>query len=117
MVTPDASPVIVGIGQLANKDPDRILHPVDLIETAARDALADTGVELRDRIGWVGATPLSIYSTDDAGAMVAERLGLPPGTRSESRYSGAGPQRLLAEACARGRPRGGRGRARGRRGR
>lgn len=98
MVTSAASPVVVGIGQLANKDPDRILHPVDLIEAAALAALTDAGVELRDRIGWVGATPLSIYSTDHAGAMVAERLGLPPGVRSESRYSGAGPQRLLAEA-------------------
>jgi acetyl-CoA C-acetyltransferase len=99
MAARGTAPVIVGVAQVANKHDDRIVHPVELLEEACRRALADVGADLRDRIGWVGATPLSVFSTDNGGAMVAERLGLPPGPRAESRYSGAAPQRLLAEAC------------------
>lgn len=94
------TPVVVGIGQVANKDPERLVHPVELLEDAARRALADAGADLRDRIGAVYSAPLSIYSTDDGGAMVAERLGLPPGARVQARYTGAGPQHHLAAACA-----------------
>ena len=32
-------PVIVGVGEISNKDPERIAHPVDLMEDAVRRAL------------------------------------------------------------------------------
>jgi acetyl-CoA C-acetyltransferase len=95
--SPTASPVVAGVAQCANHDPERIVHPVELLAAAASAALADAGIEAR-RVGAVYATPLSIFTEDDAGVLVGDRLGLPPGPRVESSYSGAAPQRLLAEA-------------------
>ena len=37
-------PVIAGIGQVANKDDERIVHPMELLEAAARMALDDAGI-------------------------------------------------------------------------
>jgi acetyl-CoA C-acetyltransferase len=93
-----ADPVIVGVGQVANHDDQRIVHPVELLEAASRAALADAGIR-PDQVGAVYATPLSIFTSDDAGRLVGARLGLPTGMRRESGYSGAAPLRLLAEAC------------------
>ncbi len=95
----ESKPVIVGVGQVANKDPDRLAHPVDLIEDATRLAVADAGADVLPYVGMVLSSPLSIFSDDDGGVMVAERLGLPPGARVQATYSGAGPQRMLAQAC------------------
>jgi acetyl-CoA C-acetyltransferase len=94
-------PVIVGVGQVANKDPERLVHPVELLEDATRLALADAGAgaDVLARIGLVMSSPLSVFSDDDGGAMLAERMGLPPGRRVQATYSGAGPQRMLTEAC------------------
>jgi acetyl-CoA C-acetyltransferase len=94
-----AVPVLVGVGQVSNKDPDRLVHPVDLLEEAARAALADARADLRDRIGAVYAAPLSVFSEAQGGPMLAERLGLPAGARHQSRYSGAGPQKNIAHAA------------------
>ena len=93
-------PVIVGVGEISNQDRGRIAHPVDLMEDAARLALEDAGIGAAGwaHIGAVYSTPLSVFTDDDGGAMVAERLGLPAGRRERSGYSGAGPQRLLAAA-------------------
>ncbi|MCU1373608.1 MAG: acetyl-CoA acetyltransferase [Actinomycetia bacterium] len=94
-------PVIVGVGQVANKDDDRIVHPVELLEDAVRLALDDAGADLLPHIGAVFSSPLSVFSEEHGGAMVAERLGLSPGPRVQASYSGAGPQKLLADACRR----------------
>ena len=74
------------------------MHPVDLLVAAANLALDDAGIAAH-RVGGVLATPLSTFSTDDASQLVAERLGLPPGLRSVTGYTGAGPQQLMARAC------------------
>lgn len=92
------TPVIAGAAQVANKDEERLLHPVELIGQAARLALDEAGVA-PDRVGGVLATPLTVFDTDNAAELVAERLGLAPGLRVESTYSGAAPQALLAQAC------------------
>jgi acetyl-CoA C-acetyltransferase len=91
-------PVIAGIGQVANKDEERIVHPMELLEAAARLALSDAGIPAR-RIGGVLATPLSVYSPDDPSLLLAARLDLPPGLRKVTGYTGAAPQHLIAEAC------------------
>jgi len=93
------TPVIVGVGQLANKDDDRVVHPLDLIESAVRLAVADSGAGLLDHVGWVGCPPVTVLTHDDVPAMLAERLGLSPGARHLSAYSGAAPQELVARAC------------------
>jgi acetyl-CoA C-acetyltransferase len=92
------TPVIAGIGQVANKDDDRIVHPMELLEAAARLALDDAGIPAH-RVGAVLATPLSVYSPDDPSLMLAERLDLPPGLRKVTGYTGAAPQHLIAQAC------------------
>lgn len=65
---------------------------------AANLALEDAGIAAH-RVGGVLATPLSTFSTDDASQLVAERLDLPPGLRTVTGYTGAGPQQLMAQAC------------------
>jgi acetyl-CoA C-acetyltransferase len=92
-------PVVVGVGQVANKDPDRVVHPVELIVAAARSALADAGAELRDRIGAVYSAPLSVFTEARGADLVAEQLGIGRGERHQSNYSGAGPQHHLANAA------------------
>jgi acetyl-CoA C-acetyltransferase len=91
-------PVIAGIGQVANKDDERIVHPMELLEAAARIALDDAGISAA-RIGAVLATPLSVYSPDDPSLLLAARLDLAPGLRKVTSYTGAAPQRLIAQAC------------------
>jgi acetyl-CoA C-acetyltransferase len=91
-------PVIAGIGQVANKDDERIVHPMELLEAAARLALDDAGIPARC-VGAVLATPLSVYSPDDPSLLLAERLDLPPGLRKVTGYTGAAPQHLIAQAC------------------
>ena len=91
-------PVISGIAQIANKDDERIVHPLDLLEAAAREALADAGLTVAE-LGGVFATPMSAFRTESTSRLVAERIGAPDGLRDDSRYSGAAPQRLLAAAC------------------
>ncbi len=94
------TPVIVGVGQVANKDPDRIVHPVELIVEAARSAFADAGTDLRDRIGAVYSAPLSVFSEARGADLVAEQLGFGVGQRHQSSYSGAGPQHHLGHAAS-----------------
>jgi len=89
----------VGAAQVANKDPERLAHPVDLIEDAVRLAVADAGADPLPHVGLVLSSPLSVFSDDDGGAMVADRLGFSPGRSVQTTYSGAGPHKLLAEAC------------------
>lgn len=92
-------PAIAGVAELANKDEDRIVHPITLIEEAARAALDEAGIDA-SHIGGVWSPPLSIFSEEDGASMLAERLDLPPGARHRSGYSGAGPLTQLSEACA-----------------
>ena len=91
-------PVIAGTGQVANKDDDRIVHPMVLLEEAARMALEAAGIG-PNKVGGVFTTPLSALAESDPAAMLAERLGAAAGPRVVSNYSGAAPQRLLALAC------------------
>ena len=92
-------PVVVGVAQAANKDPERIVHPVDLIEAVARAAEDDAAARLLDRVDGVYTTPVSVFSTTRPADELAERLGLSAGGRVESPYSGSAPQQMLAAAC------------------
>lgn len=95
------TPVLIGVAQLANKDDDRIVHPVELIAEAVEAAVVDAGGSGAPlgAVGKVYATPLSVFSTDDAPSALVERFGLDVRDTYESRYSGASPQRMLAGAC------------------
>ena len=88
---------ISGTGQVANKDDDRIVHPMVLVEEATRMALDAAGVSPGE-VGAIYCTPLSSVAESDPAAMLAERLDARPGPRYVSNYSGSAPQRMLASA-------------------
>jgi acetyl-CoA C-acetyltransferase len=95
-------PVIVGVGQLANKDPNRIASPLDLagdaVERAVADAAASTS--LLALVDAIYKTPTSVFGPDRPLAdLLAERFGLDAGTRIGSSFSGASPLTLMAQAC------------------
>lgn len=92
------APVIAGVAQVANRDDDRIAHPAELMAEAAAAALADAGVTPH-QVDGVLSTPMSLFDTVSGAELVAAALELPPGVRGESAYSGAGPQRLVQQAC------------------
>jgi acetyl-CoA C-acetyltransferase len=93
-------PVIVGVGQVSNKDPSRVVHPGDLLETTAQQALGEAGSAVVDTIGAVYASPISVFSDMSGSEIVAERLGLASGLRVvDPGYSGTGPLTLLDHAC------------------
>src|ERR1700722_7211157 len=93
-------PVIVGVGQIANKDTERVLHPADLLEIAARRALDDAGAAVAESIEAVYSSPISVFSDMSGSAMVADRLGLMAGPRVvDPGYSGTGPLVLMDQAC------------------
>lgn len=92
-------PVIIGVGQIANKDPERIVHPSELMRQAALAAAADSQSHALAHIDAVRSAPLSVFGEEHGGRMVAELLGLPAGARIQWEYSGAGPQKHLAAAC------------------
>ena len=91
-------PAIAGVAQIANHDDDVVVHPLDLIERAVRAALDDAGIDL-DRVGGVLAAPMSTWESAPTSELLAARLGLRSGLRGDSLYSGAGAQRLLADAA------------------
>ena len=92
------TPAVTGTGQVANKDEDRILHPMALVEEAARLALDRAGARPED-VDAIFTTPLSAIAASDPAQALGEALGAGPGPRVVSLYSGAAPQELLAAAC------------------
>ena len=93
-------PVVIGVGQIANKEPERIVHPTELMREAVLAAVSDAHADVLAHIGAVRSAPLSIFGDERGGEMVAELLGLPAGARSEWAYSGAAPQLHMSAACA-----------------
>jgi acetyl-CoA C-acetyltransferase len=95
-----ATPVIIGIGVIANKA-DRIIEPMSLIETAVRAAFDDSGTGLLDRVDGVFLSPPTVYGEVSHADVLAARLGLAPGVRKLGSFSGAAPLGLLGDACER----------------
>ncbi len=94
-----ASAAVAGWAQVVNRDDDRIVHPMVLLEEAGRSALAAAGVAA-DQVQAILSTPLTALVEQDHTETLAARLGARRGPRVVSAYSGAAPQRLLARACA-----------------
>ncbi|HVA43857.1 MAG TPA: hypothetical protein VNF50_10270 [Acidimicrobiales bacterium] len=92
--------VIVGVGQVANKDPDRILHPDDLLHGALDLALADAGHDVRSRIDGLYVTPPTHDDAPTSLARLRTRSGLHQGRGEIMRWSGSGPQEGLNHAVS-----------------
>jgi acetyl-CoA C-acetyltransferase len=93
-------PVLIGVGQLTWRDGDAP-EPVDLIVEAARRAAADSGATaLIDRISSVRIVRLLSRGYPDPGALVAERLGLPPDTHTVYTSDGGQTPQALVDRAA-----------------
>ncbi|MCO8129133.1 acetyl-CoA acetyltransferase [Acidimicrobiia bacterium EGI L10123] len=92
-----SSPVIVGVGQVANRSDD-VVDALDLLEVAARAALGDAGGSLRGRLTSIVTQPISI-ADEDSAALLADRLDRPGAEVGIGRINGAMPQKLVAAAC------------------
>lgn len=93
-------PVIVGVGQVANKDPERMVHPEDLLVDALRAAGADAEVDVRSLVDGLWLTQPDMGGDPDAlFRRLADRAELSVGVHHNMRWSGTGPQEGLNEAC------------------
>lgn len=100
-MTPPA-PLLVGAGQVVDRpdDPRGGLEPLALMETAARRAADDaraTGVLAA--IDTVAVVTNVFHDYGDTAALLAERLGCPPGRRLVTTWGGNTPQALVSHLC------------------
>ncbi len=110
----DRTPVLIGVGQAAERptDPDyRALSPADLAGEAARAALADAGAsgDLAGALDVIAAIRQFEISSPGAKApfgasnnfprSVARRIGADPARAILEITGGQGPQRLVGEFC------------------
>jgi acetyl-CoA C-acetyltransferase len=96
------TPVIVGVGQVVERDPslDRLLDPAELAARALRSAATDAGVDsLLTTADSVFAVASASWPYHDLAAVVAERVGARPRhTVMSARFGGDAGQVLLNEA-------------------
>jgi acetyl-CoA C-acetyltransferase len=90
------TPVLVGYGQVNQRDERPDVEPVDLMEAAAREAADARVLESVDSVRVVN---LLSWRYRDPGLLVAQRIGADKAT---TRYTGIGgnvPQWLVNQAC------------------
>jgi acetyl-CoA C-acetyltransferase len=97
--TSESTPVIIGVGQVTDTG-DALNTPTGLTVAALAAAEADAGVAVRDRLDALFCTPSTVFAGDHPADQLAAALGIAPTTRVASTFSGAGPLKLLAQACA-----------------
>jgi acetyl-CoA C-acetyltransferase len=97
-------PVIVGVGQYVNRSRDlsEAREPLDIIDTVARAAQDDAGVQgLLPGIDSLQVVNIIAWPYPDTPGLVAERLGARPAHRIYSTIGGDTPQRLINETAER----------------
>ncbi len=90
--------MLVGIGQVTNRG-GPLMEPLELMEAAARLALADAGATAAARVGSVQVVNVFSRSYADPAGELARRLALRDGERLTTTIGGNTPQWLLARAC------------------
>ncbi len=97
------TPVLVGAGQLTHRPDDGpVPSTPQLLEHAARAALADTGADtLAGQVDSVAIVDLFSWTVTDPGAALAQALGLQPRETVVSARGGNGPTALLGDLSAR----------------
>ncbi|ORA29933.1 acetyl-CoA acetyltransferase [Mycobacterium aquaticum] len=96
MPTDPRTPVLVGYGQINQRDENPGREPVDLMVTAARNAADPRVLEAVDSVRVVN---LLSWRYRDPGLLLAQRIGA---RNASTRYTGIGgnvPQTLVNEAC------------------
>jgi acetyl-CoA C-acetyltransferase len=92
------TPVIVGTGQLTNRR-SRAVHPLHLLEEAARLAASDARADVLPAVRSVLVPGIISHHHPAYATALAERLGLASGERLTTTTGGQTPQWLVARAC------------------
>jgi acetyl-CoA C-acetyltransferase len=101
-MTDTRTPVIVGVGQAAQRpdDPAGALEPIDLLAGAARRAQADSSSRRPLAVDTIAVASIISWRYPDPGALLGRRLGLAPGRTVLSTVGGNSPQLLVNELAA-----------------
>ncbi|GAA4815241.1 crotonase/enoyl-CoA hydratase family protein [Nocardioides caeni] len=98
------TPVVIGVGQLVQRDPDPAapVEPAAMAARALRAAAEDAGLgdDLLGRADLVYAVPSASWTYGDQAGLVAELVGAPDaGTVQTSPYGGDGAQLAVNDAA------------------
>lgn len=101
-MNPERVPVLIGVGQIADRAPPHAdgPTPVDLAAAALDRAAADAGGLALDRIDWLGVVgQISFRDIPDLDRQLCDRLGMTPAHSDLTAPTGDSPVRLLNEAA------------------
>lgn len=103
MSTPDRTPVLVGVGEIAEPlaNPADVREPVDLMAEALRRAQKDASGAVLGRLSRIDVVALISWRYEDPVSLLCERLGITPRERCNASFGGETPIRLLHEAAVR----------------
>ncbi|MCW1382930.1 acetyl-CoA acetyltransferase [Novosphingobium sp. KCTC 2891] len=102
-VAADRIPVIVAIGEVADRptDPAAAREPVVLMADALRAAEADAGVPLLSALGSIEVVGLISWPYKDPVGLLCEKLGIAPARAINASMGGETPIRLVHDAALR----------------
>jgi acetyl-CoA C-acetyltransferase len=95
-MTPPRTPVLVGYGQVSQRDEDPSVEPIDLMAAAAREAADPRVLQAVDSVRIVN---ILSWRYRDPGLLLAQQINAGNAT---TRYTGVGgnvPQALVNQAC------------------
>jgi hypothetical protein len=103
---PRSIPIIVGVGEIRDKsfDARTAVEPAELMLTAIRSAIKDTGVseaDLLPQIDSLSAVPPWTWPYKDLPGLLAEKLGSHPSHLAIGRHAGSQPAFFCDEAARR----------------
>jgi acetyl-CoA C-acetyltransferase len=97
----DRTPVLIGAGQLTQRDvePADALEPLAMMAEVARRAAADAGMDARqlERLDTVAVVNILSWHYGNAPGLLAERLGAQPARQIYTTVGGNTPQFLINE--------------------
>lgn len=101
----DRTPILVGAGQLTQRDvdPREALEPLAMMAEAARRACADASVSVRllERVDDLRVVNIFCWSYGNAPKLLADRLGMRPAHAVYTTLGGNTPQWLVNRTAAR----------------
>lgn len=101
----DRTPILVGAGQLTQRDvePQEALEPLAMMAEVARRACADAGVSARllERVDDLRVVNVFSWAYGNAPRLLAERLGMHPAHAVYTTLGGNTPQWLVNRTAAR----------------
>lgn len=96
MAVDPRTPVLIGAGQVNQRDDDETVDPVELMVSAAREAAPARVLESVDSVRVISTLS---WRYRDAGLLVGQRIGASDVATSYSSVGGNMPQALLSRAC------------------